>query len=133
MERRQHLTAKLWRANPKGASRDGISSCRRITRALLDLGIEPEVNTPAIKLLTDGGDVKGVQVEKDGEYVEIQALKGVIIATGGFEWNSEMVRTFLRGPMNAPAGSPENTGDGLQMAMNVGAKQGTCEMRGGFQ
>ena len=29
--------------------------------------------------------------------------------------------------MNAPAGSPENTGDGLQMAMNVGAKQGTCE------
>ena len=49
----------------------------------LDLGIEPEVNTPAIKLLTDGGDVKGVQVEKDGEYVEIQALKGVIIATGG--------------------------------------------------
>ena len=26
--------------------------------------------------------------------------------------------------MNAPAGSPENTGDGLQMAMNVGAKLG---------
>ena len=48
----------------------------------------------------------------------------MIIATGGFEWNSEMVRTFLRGPMNAPAGSPENTGDGLQMAMNVGAKLG---------
>ena len=47
----------------------------------------------------------------------------MIIATGGFEWNSELVRTFLRGPMNAPAGSPENTGDGLQMAMNVGANR----------
>ena len=102
----------------------GLALVSGLLRALLDLGIEPEVNTPAIKLLTDGDGVKGVQVEEDGEYIEIEALKGVIIATGGFEWNRELVTTFLRGPMNAPAGSPENTGDGLQMAMNVGAKLG---------
>ena len=108
----------------KGQIGMGLALVSGLLRALLDLGIEPEVNTPAIKLLTDGDGVKGVQVEKDGEYIEIEAHKGVIIATGGFEWNRELVTTFLRGPMNAPAGSPENTGDGLQMAMNVGAKLG---------
>ena len=108
----------------KGQIGMGLALVSGLLRALLDLGIEPEVNTPAIKLLTDGDNVKGVQVKEDGEYVEILAQKGVVIATGGFEWNSELVRTFLRGPMDAPAGSPENTGDGLQMAMNVGAKLG---------
>ena len=108
----------------KGQIGMGLALVSGLLRALLDLGIEPEVNTPVRKLLSDGDGVKGVQVEEDGEYEEIRADKGVIIATGGFEWNSELVRTFLRGPMNAPAGSPENTGDGLQMAMNVGAKLG---------
>tara|TARA_B100001094_G_scaffold194835_1_gene188728 strand:+ start:52669 stop:54282 length:1614 start_codon:yes stop_codon:yes gene_type:complete len=102
----------------------GLSLISGLLRALLDLGIEPKLNTPAIKLLSDEAGVKGVQVKVDDEYVEVIAEKGVIIATGGFEWNTELVRTFLRGPMNAPAGSPENTGDGLKMAMNVGAKLG---------
>jgi succinate dehydrogenase/fumarate reductase flavoprotein subunit len=102
----------------------GLSLISGLLRALLDLGIEPKVNTPATKLLSDEAGVKGVQIKEGDEYVEVIAEKGVVIATGGFEWNSELVRTFLRGPMNAPAGSPENTGDGLQMAMNVGAKLG---------
>jgi 3-oxosteroid 1-dehydrogenase len=48
----------------------------------------------------------------------------VVIATGGFEWNQELVKTFLRGPMTGPVSVPENEGDGLLMAMEVGASLG---------
>src|SRR5439155_13281894 len=45
----------------------------------------------------------------------------VIVATGGFERNARLVRTFLSGPMLAPAGPPSNVGDGLAMGLSVGA------------
>ena len=35
-----------------------------------------------------------------------------------------LVQTFLRGPMDSPASVPTNTGDGLRMAMRVGAALG---------
>ena len=47
-----------------------------------------------------------------------------MIATGGFEWDPDMVRAFLRGPMTSPATPPTNTGDGQQMAMQAGASLG---------
>jgi succinate dehydrogenase/fumarate reductase flavoprotein subunit len=48
----------------------------------------------------------------------------VIIATGGFEWDEDLVRTFLRGPLSRPASRPSNTGDGLRMVMRIGAALG---------
>jgi succinate dehydrogenase/fumarate reductase flavoprotein subunit len=68
--------------------------------------------------------VVGVELDTDEGTRAVSARKGVILATGGFEWNEDLVRTFLRGPMTAPAGSPDNTGDGLEMAMEVGARLG---------
>ena len=47
-----------------------------------------------------------------------------MLATGGFEWDPELVRAFLRGPMVRAAAVPTNTGDGLRMAMRVGAALG---------
>jgi succinate dehydrogenase/fumarate reductase flavoprotein subunit len=52
----------------------------------------------------------------------VYARRGVILATGGFEWNSELVQEFLRGPMTAPTSVPTNTGDGLLMSMRAGAR-----------
>ena len=56
--------------------------------------------------------------------IDVRARKGVIIATGGFEWDTVMSREFLRGPMTHPAGMPTNTGDGQRMAMQIGASMG---------
>jgi len=56
--------------------------------------------------------------------VTVGARRGVILATGGFEWNEALVRSHLRGPMDAPAGVPTNTGDGLEMATQAGAALG---------
>ncbi|MGH3891810.1 MAG: FAD-binding protein, partial [Rhodococcus qingshengii] len=47
-----------------------------------------------------------------------------VLATGGFEQNKEMVRSFLRGPLERPVSVPTNTGDGLKMAMRIGAGLG---------
>jgi succinate dehydrogenase/fumarate reductase flavoprotein subunit len=45
----------------------------------------------------------------------------VILASGGFEWNADLVRAFLRGPMSHPVSIETSTGDGLIMAMKAGA------------
>ncbi|HZZ49305.1 MAG TPA: FAD-dependent oxidoreductase [Pseudonocardia sp.] len=96
-----------------------------LLRGCLDRGIEPRTSTRALKLLVEGGRVRGVQVETDGETDELSATRGVILATGGFEFDPGFVSAFLRGPMTAPAGVSENTGDGLRMAMRLGAQLGT--------
>ncbi len=53
----------------------------------------------------------------------IGARKGVVLACGGFEWNAEMVKAFI-GYEVKPLSPWTNTGDGHQMAMEVGAKMG---------
>ena len=68
--------------------------------------------------------VAGVEIETTAGVVRVGARRGVILATGGFEWNGALVRAFLRGPMDAPAGVPTNTGDGLDMAVAAGAALG---------
>lgn len=89
--------------------------------ALLACGVEPVVRARALDLVVEGGRVDGVRIEIDGTPTLVRAHRGVVLATGGFEWNQRLVADFLRGPMTAPAGVPTNTGDGLLMAMRAGA------------
>ena len=114
----------LGERSDKGQIGMGLALVAGLLSGLLDMGIEPQTQSQASQLINTSEGVTGVTVMQGGKSIDVKARKGVIIATGGFEWNSELVRTFLRGPMTAPAGSPENTGDGLQMAMEVGAKLG---------
>jgi succinate dehydrogenase/fumarate reductase flavoprotein subunit len=102
----------------------GQALAGRLLKACLDRGIEPRTGMRAIKLLTEGRRVTGVRFSSaDGEQV-IEARHAVVLATGGFERDPELVRAFLRGPMTRPAGVPSNTGDGLRMAMALGAGLG---------
>ena len=78
----------------------------------------------AVELIRRDAAVVGVRTERDGRDFFIKARKGVVLATGGFEWSSELVKAFLRGPLTGPASPPENEGDGLIMAMEVGAALG---------
>ena len=93
-----------------------------LIKALLDLGVEPVLGAAATDLILDGGRVAGVRVLVEGVPQEVRARRGVVLATGGFEWNAELVAEFLRGPMTAPTSVPTNTGDGLLMAMRAGAR-----------
>ena len=70
------------------------------------------------------GRVAGVVCDLRGSEVTMEARKAVILASGGFEWASDLVRRFLPVPSLAPGTPPSNEGDGLRLAMDAGAALG---------
>jgi 3-oxosteroid 1-dehydrogenase len=96
----------------------------RLLKGCLDHGVAPRVGHRAVRLLVDDGRVTGVDFEVDGSLVQVVALRGVVLATGGFDWDPELVRSFVRGPLERSVAVETNTGDGLKMAMRIGAALG---------
>lgn len=85
-------------------------------------GIPVKYDTRTYELIYDGERVSGVRAQHHGKVVEYHA-KSVVLACGGFEANPEM-RTRYLGPgweLAKVRGSRFNQGDGLKMALNVGA------------
>lgn len=95
-----------------------------LLKGCLDRGIEPVTGARALELLTEDRTVVGVVLETPEGRREVRATGGVVLATGGFEWDRDMVSTFIRGPLERTAAVPTNTGDGLRMAMRIGAGLG---------
>ena len=89
--------------------------------SLLGMGATFHTSAPAGQLIAEAGEITGVQVDLRGETVRVRARHGVILGTGGFEWDPVLVQAFLRGPMHGAVSPPYNTGDGLRMAMAHGA------------
>ncbi len=92
--------------------------------ALLERGIEPQLSTAAKELLVDDGRVVGLRAEQAGKELVVGARRGVILASGGFEWSRELTARFLGGVLTHPNSPPGNEGDGLKLAMSVGADLG---------
>jgi succinate dehydrogenase/fumarate reductase flavoprotein subunit len=63
----------------------------------------------------------GVEVRLGTRVTSLPDADAVVIASGGFERDAQLVRAFLRGPMLATAGAPWARGDGLRLAMAAGA------------
>ncbi len=99
----------------------GVGLVGALLEACLKAGVTFETNASATQLLSDGTGVTGVVIDSGDGRTEVHAKHGVILATGGFDWNEEYRRTFLRGPVHKPASIPTNTGDALRMAMKMGA------------
>lgn len=96
--------------------------------AVLDRNIPVEFEKRARKLVKDGDRVIGVIAEDaNGKPFRVRARRGVVIATGGFEWNETLVKAFVRGPLTGPVSVPENEGDGLLMAIEAGAQLGNMQ------
>lgn len=99
----------------------GTALIAGLLKGLLDQGVTPETDARAVELVTADGRVTGARIEQRGKNVQVLARRAVILGTGGFEWDTAMVEAFLRGPMRGPVSPPNNTGDGLRMAMTQGA------------
>ncbi|NLR71048.1 FAD-binding protein [Novosphingobium sp. ERN07] len=96
--------------------------------AVIERGIPVEFEKRARKLVKDGDRIVGVIAEDaNGKPYTVRARRGVVIATGGFEWNETLVKTFVRGPLTGPVSVPENEGDGLLMAIEAGAQLGNMQ------
>jgi succinate dehydrogenase/fumarate reductase flavoprotein subunit len=102
----------------------GQAMVARLLKACLDRGIEPVLGVETRRLVKHGERITGIEGVKDGDPFAMTARRGVIITTGGFEWDTELRQTFLRGPVTAPASPPTGTGGGLKLAMAAGAKLG---------
>ncbi len=80
--------------------------------------------TPGKELIQDGEtrEILGIRAVQDGKTINVKARKAVVLTCGGFENNQEMIRNYLAGmPYCYTSGSPYNEGDGITMAMAVGA------------
>lgn len=78
------------------------------------------VETEATSLIVEGGRVVGVRARKsDGTEVTVSA-KAVILASGGFGGNDEMMEKYL-GESWKMYGMAQNDGGGIRMALDAGA------------
>ena len=84
MQRRvERRPARLWTGNDRAVA-EGLSGS----------GIEPLLSCRAHKLLWEDDRIVGVEVEQNGQRATMMANRGVILATGGFEWNAALKKHF---------------------------------------
>jgi len=93
-----------------------------LLRGCLDNGCRIETQAPARRLIRRDGRVEGVEITRGGAPVEVYARKGVVLASGGFEWNPDMMAEHFPGPVEWIGSPSTNTGDGQRMAADIGAR-----------
>ena len=94
-----------------------------LLKGCLDQGCELWAGCRAHKLIQHDGRITGVEIDRGDGGLELQTRKGVVLASGGFEWNPEMMaRYFPDYPLEWTGSPSTNTGDGQRMAVEVGAK-----------
>lgn len=99
----------------------GTALVAGLLKGMLDLRVTPRTDARAVELVGDTNGISGVRIDSSGRRLAVRAHRGVILGTGGFEWDPVLVNAFLRGPMHGAVSPPNNTGDGLRMAMAHGA------------
>ena len=115
------LEAELARREAEDIRPKGAALIAMLFKGLLERGVETLLECPARELLLDEGAVVGLVAEHGGAPLRVGARKGVVLACGGFEWNPELVRGHI-GYDVYPLSPPNNTGDGLLMAMGAQAE-----------
>ena len=114
-----------WKAdnNVIQAKDGGLGLERTLFEIAHGKGIEVLYETKAVRLSLDSrGAVCGVVTQSSEELRELKG-KAVILACGGFESNREWRARYL-GPgwdLVAPRGTAYNHGDGIRMALEIGA------------
>ena len=83
----------------------GLTGGARLVRYLLEACEKRNIpiiyNTKAIELLTnDAGRVIGVRAQGDLHKTDYFAKDGVVIATGGFSANRELLCRYMGGPLS---------------------------------
>jgi tricarballylate dehydrogenase len=105
------------------AAHEGVGLSRTWFATAGKRGIEVRYSSAATELVLDSrGRVAGVKV-RDEEGLKVVSGRTVVLGCGGFEANVQM-RTQHIGPLVGAAkvrGTPFNQGDGLRMALAVGA------------
>ena len=111
---------------PKAQKMNGEAFFACLSTGIAKRNIKVLYETPAQSLIkNDDGEIIGVvAVGPDKKTIRVKARRGVVLTSGGYEFSTTMRKAFLEGPGVegwAFYGSPDNTGDGIEMAQAVGA------------
>jgi 3-oxosteroid 1-dehydrogenase len=96
-----------------------------LLKGCLDQGCEILAGTAAQELIREDGErgrILGVAARQGERDMKIRARKGVVLATGGFEWDDERRRKHFPGETGLIGSPRTNTGDGHRMAESLGAQ-----------
>jgi len=109
------------RIQPSGG---GPAIIRELTRAARQAGVTFCYRCPVREIVTNNGRITGLVLDQDGKR-EILAADAIVLACGGFQGDTEMMRTHFGARatnmrMISP-GTHSNSGDGIRMAMRLGA------------
>lgn len=88
-------------------------------------GVEVFYSTPAVQLVgsaADGGVTGVIAQDADGNYLQFNAAKGVIVATGDYQNNPDMCQYYLPDLLNFDRKQFGKTGDGQCMVVWAGGK-----------
>lgn len=109
----------------------GSAAVAAIKESADKAGVEFLTSTPMKQLMIEGGEVKGIIADREGEMIAIEA-KGVVLASGGTGANTETLseRTGFDCTNATISCSPGNTGDGMTQAIAAGADSRTACIMG---
>lgn len=100
--------------------RTGAELWTALADAVTRRGVPVLWESPADRLMLRDGRVVGVEFFQHGDRRQVLARKGVVLATGGYEFDEDAKQHSLKAPMHF-YGNPGSTGDGLRMAQEIGA------------
>ncbi|BCY08189.1 FAD-binding protein [Actinoplanes sp. L3-i22] len=78
------------------------------------------LDAPLEELIVEGDRVTGIRITRDGRSVTVGAGRGVMLAGGGFDHNTEWRRRY-HGIDGSPSGNPANLGRPIELAQKAGA------------
>ncbi len=106
-----------------GTRGKGVALTVGLLRGCLDRNSRLLLETGAVSLTRDddSGRITGAVLSGPAGETLVHARRGVVIATGGFEWDKARLSRHFPGPLDFLASPRGNSGDGHRMAEAVGA------------
>jgi 3-oxosteroid 1-dehydrogenase len=115
------IEARISRHVAKDERCAGAGLSAHILSAGLERGVVVRAETRAISLVNGAGGVEGLILDTPTGQLRVRAHQGVLLATGGYDWNKDFVRSFEGIPESASMCPPTIEGDHLVMAAELGA------------
>ena len=108
----------FWGGLTLASENEGVGLFNQELRAFQFLGGKIFYKSPVTNLIFQDRRVKGICINEEKVIAD-----SVILASGGFEANDELRKTYIgENWLKAKVrGTPYNTGDGLKMALDIGA------------
>jgi 3-oxosteroid 1-dehydrogenase len=92
----------------------------------LKLGVEFQTSTEVVELVVENGRVVGVVARDAAGTRRIGARRGVMLATGGYDWRPDFVRGFDALGEAGSMALPTVTGDHIVLASKLGGIPVSC-------